>query len=204
MKALIYEGPGKILLADKPKPELQAPSDAVVRVTLTTICGTDLHIIKGDVPTCDLLSLAPTGSVSLAFGGNCSSGIEPAFDWAYQRRVRIQHGPPRRYRIENHAYRCFRAIHGEHSALPDYFVTASQVDGSDHLRMVAALQPFIDASISKTILVRGGVSPAEVGALLFRAWQLRLKGITIFRPDPASDDVLSVLPAAAGRPACFC
>ncbi|CAH0444099.1 zinc-dependent alcohol dehydrogenase family protein [Ralstonia pseudosolanacearum] len=53
MKALIYEGPGKILLADKPKPELQAPSDAVVRVTLTTICGTDLHIIKGDVPTCD-------------------------------------------------------------------------------------------------------------------------------------------------------
>ncbi|CAH0444097.1 adenosylcobalamin-dependent ribonucleoside-diphosphate reductase [Ralstonia pseudosolanacearum] len=151
-----------------------------------------------------LLSLAPTGSVSLAFGGNCSSGIEPAFDWAYQRRVRIQHGPPQRYRIENHAYRCFRAIHGEHAALPDYFVTASQVDGSDHLRMVAALQPFIDASISKTILVRGGVSPAEVGALLFRAWQLRIKGITIFRPDPASDDVLSVLPAADGRPACFC
>ena len=53
MKALVYEGPGKITLADKPKPELQAPSDAVVRVTLTTICGTDLHIIKGDVPTCE-------------------------------------------------------------------------------------------------------------------------------------------------------
>jgi len=46
MKALVYEGPGKITLADKPKPELQAPGDAVVRVTLTTICGTDLHIIK--------------------------------------------------------------------------------------------------------------------------------------------------------------
>lgn len=53
MKALVYEGPGKITLADKPKPALQAPGDAVVRVTLTTICGTDLHIIKGDVPTCE-------------------------------------------------------------------------------------------------------------------------------------------------------
>ncbi|QIK20325.1 adenosylcobalamin-dependent ribonucleoside-diphosphate reductase [Ralstonia solanacearum] len=151
-----------------------------------------------------LLSLAPTGSVSLAFGDNCSSGIEPIFDWTYQRRLRIQHGSPQFYRIENHAYRCFRAIHGEHAALPDYFVTANQVDGSDHLRMVAALQPFIDASISKTILVPGGVSPAQVEALLFRAWQLRLKGITVFRPDPASDEVLSVLPAANGRPACFC
>ena len=53
MKALVYEGPGKITLADKPKPVLQAPGDAVVRVTLSTICGTDLHIIKGDVPTCE-------------------------------------------------------------------------------------------------------------------------------------------------------
>lgn len=53
MKALVYEGPGKVTLADKPKPELHAPGDAVVRVTLTTICGTDLHIIKGDVPTCE-------------------------------------------------------------------------------------------------------------------------------------------------------
>ncbi|WP_296225665.1 adenosylcobalamin-dependent ribonucleoside-diphosphate reductase [Ralstonia sp. UBA689] len=151
-----------------------------------------------------LLSLAPAGSVSLAFGGNCSSGIEPAFDWTYQRRVRIQHGPPQLYRIENHAYRCFWAAHGDHVVLPSYFTTASQIDGSDHLRMVAALQPFIDASISKTVLVSTRVSPTQVGALLFHAWQLRLKGITIFRPDPEADDVLSVLPAVDGRPACFC
>lgn len=44
MKALVYDGPGAISLADKPKPELQAPSDAVVRVTLTTICGTDRKV----------------------------------------------------------------------------------------------------------------------------------------------------------------
>jgi alcohol dehydrogenase len=49
MKAFVYQGPGKTALEDRPKPEVTAPTDAVVRVTKTTICGTDLHIIKGDV-----------------------------------------------------------------------------------------------------------------------------------------------------------
>jgi alcohol dehydrogenase len=52
MKALVYQGPGKKALVDRPKPEIGAPTDAIVRVTRTTICGTDLHILKGDVPTC--------------------------------------------------------------------------------------------------------------------------------------------------------
>ena len=53
MKALVYQGPGKKALLDHPKPKITAPSDAVVRITKTTICGTDLHILKGDVPTCE-------------------------------------------------------------------------------------------------------------------------------------------------------
>jgi alcohol dehydrogenase len=52
MKALVYQGPGKKTVEDRPKPELQAPGDAIVRITKTTICGTDLHILKGDVPSC--------------------------------------------------------------------------------------------------------------------------------------------------------
>jgi len=52
MKALVYHGPGSKALEDRPKPEIQAPDDAVVRITKTTICGTDLHILKGDVPSC--------------------------------------------------------------------------------------------------------------------------------------------------------
>ena len=52
MKALVYQGPGKKSLEERPKPAVQAPTDAIVRVTKTTICGTDLHILKGDVPTC--------------------------------------------------------------------------------------------------------------------------------------------------------
>jgi alcohol dehydrogenase len=52
MKALVYKGPGKMAFEDCPKPALTAPSDAIVRVTKTTICGTDLHILNGDLPSC--------------------------------------------------------------------------------------------------------------------------------------------------------
>ncbi len=52
MKALVYHGPGKKALEDRPKPEIAAPTDAIVKIVKTTICGTDLHILKGDLPTC--------------------------------------------------------------------------------------------------------------------------------------------------------
>jgi len=52
MKALVYHGPGKKALEDRAKPTLMALSDAIVKVTKTTICGTDLHILKGDVSSC--------------------------------------------------------------------------------------------------------------------------------------------------------
>ena len=52
MQALVYNGPGKKNLEDRPKPTIKCPTDAVVRITKTTICGTDLHILKGDVATC--------------------------------------------------------------------------------------------------------------------------------------------------------
>jgi alcohol dehydrogenase len=52
MKALVYQGPGKKALEQRPIPVIAAPTDAIVKITKTTICGTDLHILKGDVPTC--------------------------------------------------------------------------------------------------------------------------------------------------------
>lgn len=52
MKALVYRGPGKKALEERPVPEVEMPTDAIVKITKTTICGTDLHILKGDVPTC--------------------------------------------------------------------------------------------------------------------------------------------------------
>jgi alcohol dehydrogenase len=52
MKALVYNGPGQKRLEERPMPRIDAPTDAIVKISKTTICGTDLHILKGDVPTC--------------------------------------------------------------------------------------------------------------------------------------------------------
>src|SRR6185437_8944986 len=52
MKALVYRGPGKKSLEDRPMPQIAGPTDAIVQIVKTTICGTDLHILKGDLPTC--------------------------------------------------------------------------------------------------------------------------------------------------------
>lgn len=68
MKALVYRGPGFKSLEDRPKPTLQSPDDAIVKISKTTICGTDLHILKGDVPTCSpgrILGHEGTGVVEI-------------------------------------------------------------------------------------------------------------------------------------------
>jgi alcohol dehydrogenase len=52
MQALVYKGPGQKSVEDRPKPAIQQATDAIIKITKTTICGTDLHILKGDVPTC--------------------------------------------------------------------------------------------------------------------------------------------------------
>jgi len=52
MKALVYQAPGRLALEQRPNPQIKAPGDAIVQISKTTICGTDLHILKGDVPTC--------------------------------------------------------------------------------------------------------------------------------------------------------
>ncbi|QTO23886.1 adenosylcobalamin-dependent ribonucleoside-diphosphate reductase [Burkholderia seminalis] len=144
-----------------------------------------------------LLSFAPAGSVSLAFCDNCSNGIEPAVGWTQRRMVRTADGRIRPFRVENHAYRLFRERHGEHVALPDYFVTAADIAPADHVAMLAALQPCVDAGISKTVTMPGQCSLAQVDALFFQAWRDRLKGITVFRPDP---QLASVVADDAARP----
>src|SRR5690348_13045653 len=53
MRALVYKGPGKKALEECAKPTILNATDAIVKMTKTTICGTDLHILKGDVPTCE-------------------------------------------------------------------------------------------------------------------------------------------------------
>ena len=71
-----------------------------------------------------LLSIAPTGTVSLAFADNASNGIEPAFSWMYKRKKRESDGSTTEYAVEDHAWRLYRELGGDVDQLPDYFVSA--------------------------------------------------------------------------------
>jgi ribonucleoside-diphosphate reductase alpha chain len=138
-----------------------------------------------------LLSIAPTGTISLAFADNASNGIEPPFSWTYTRRKRIDHGW-QEYLVEDHAFRRYRAAGGDMDALPPYFVTALEISANAHEQMVAAVAPFIDSSISKTVNVPEDYPYAEFQDLYFEAWKSGLKGLATYRPNKVLGSVLSV------------
>ena len=144
-----------------------------------------------------LLSIAPTGTISIAFAGNASGGIEPAFSWTYTRRKRMPDGSKREYQVEDLAYRMWRHLGGDMNALPEYFVSAMQIPASEHLRMSAAVQPFIDSAISKTVNVSQDYPYDDFKSLYLEAWRAGLKGITTYRPNAVLGSVLSVAGSAA-------
>jgi len=139
-----------------------------------------------------LLSIAPTGTISLAFGDNCSGGIEPAFSWHYTRKKREPDGSMAEYLVEDHAYRLYREAGGDEANLPEAFVGAMEISAQDHMQMQAAIQPYICAAISKTVNVPADYPFENFEALYMQAWKAGLKGITTYRPNEITGSVLSV------------
>jgi len=136
-----------------------------------------------------LTSIAPTGTISL-LAGNVSSGIEPVFDLSYTRRILTPGGEPRTEIVEDHAYRRFRAMFGAEAEIPDHFVTAQSLTPAEHLRMQSALQPHVDASISKTVNCPEAASFPAFQAIYKQAYALGLKGCTVYRPNAVTGSVL--------------
>ena len=141
-----------------------------------------------------LLSIAPTGTVSLAFADNASNGIEPAFSWTYTRKKREMDGSIREYAVQDHAWRVYRELGGDTDQLPPAFVTALAMSAQDHIAMMAAVQPFVDTAISKTVNVPADCSFDEFAHLYMQAWLANLKGLATYRPNDILGSVLQVEP----------
>ncbi|WP_235537696.1 LAGLIDADG family homing endonuclease [Pelomonas sp. Root1217] len=144
-----------------------------------------------------LLSIAPTGTISLAFADNASNGIEPAFSWTYTRKKRLpqtEGGGFKEYAVEDHAWRLYRHLFGADAPLSDAFVTALELSAADHASMVAAVAPYIDTSISKTVNVPADYPYEDFQNLYIQAWQTKLKGLATYRPNSVLGSVLSVTP----------
>jgi len=144
-----------------------------------------------------LLSIAPTGTISLAFADNASNGIEPAFSWTYTRKKRMTDGSFKEYAVEDHAWRLYRHLFGEDRALTPAFVTALEMSAQAHESMVAAVAPYIDTAISKTVNVPADYPYADFQNLYMEAWQSGLKGLATYRPNSILGSVLSVTPSAS-------
>jgi len=137
-----------------------------------------------------LLSIAPTGTVSLAFADNASNGIEPSFSWVYRRKKREADGTTREYAVEDHAWRVYRELGGDINQLPDYFVSALEMTASSHIAMMEAVQPLVDTAISKTVNVPAECPYDDFKSLYQQAWRARLKGLATYRPNAILGAVL--------------
>ena len=136
-----------------------------------------------------LTSIAPTGTISL-LAGNVSSGIEPVFEFAFRRRVLGEDGHTQEEDVEDFAAKRFRAISGVEKPRPAAFVTAGSLAPGAHVAMQAALQPFVDSAISKTINCPEAISFEDFRDVYAQAFAEGLKGCTTYRPNPITGAVL--------------
>ena len=145
-----------------------------------------------------LTSIAPTGTISLV-ADNVSSGVEPVFALAYTRKVLQRDGTRHEEEVTDYALRLWRAKFGDGVALPEYFVTAQDLNPAEHVRMQAAVQRHVDSAISKTVNV-----PEDIGFEAFQevyldAYRSGCKGCTTYRPNDVTGSVLEVKPPAGEK-----
>ncbi|MDA8585432.1 adenosylcobalamin-dependent ribonucleoside-diphosphate reductase [Rhodobacteraceae bacterium] len=137
-----------------------------------------------------LTSIAPTGTISL-FAGNVSSGIEPVFAYAYTRKVLQKDGSRTEEEVVDYAVAKWREMFGD-KELPEHFVNAQTLAPSDHVRMQAVAQEWVDSSISKTINVPEDISFEAFKDVYTQAYETGCKGCTTYRPNAVTGSVLTV------------
>jgi ribonucleoside-diphosphate reductase alpha chain len=144
-------------------------------------------IARSGIRNSHLLAIAPTGTISL-LANNVSSGIEPVFALEGERRVLAPDGTIETWPAVDFALDAWRRAN--RGSPPPTFVTARELTPEAHLAMVAALQPLVDNSISKTINLAANTPPTVFANVYERAYALGLKGCTVFRPNPMRQGVL--------------
>jgi ribonucleoside-diphosphate reductase alpha chain len=145
-------------------------------------------IAREGIRNSHLTTIAPTGTISL-LANNVSSGIEPVYDYCYSRRVLEADGAYAAYALTDFAYALWQQ-RGGRGRLPHQFVEATALSPLAHLDMQAALQPFVDNAISKTINIPEDYPFDDFRSLYELAFDKGLKGCTTFRPNPVTGAVL--------------
>lgn len=134
-------------------------------------------------------TIAPAGTISL-LANNVSNGIEPIFSAAYDRHMRVSSGEMQTFRVKDFAYELW--LLQERKGKPKAWVETKALDPLAHLKVQAAMQPYIDNAISKTINIREDFPFEKLTDIYTKAYHLGLKGCTVFRPNSITGSVLEV------------
>ena len=136
---------------------------------------------KYGIRNSQLLTCAPTGSISTMF--QVSGGIEPVFAFSYTRKTESLHGEDVYYKVYTPIVQEYMEDNGltDDANLPDYFVSAHELNYNERIAMQSALQSHIDASISSTINLPNKATVDDVFNIYMQAWKRGLKGVTVFR-----------------------
>ncbi|MBM3296683.1 MAG: hypothetical protein FJY83_03690 [Candidatus Aminicenantes bacterium] len=145
----------------------------------------------GAMRNATVFTVAPTGTISRIAG--CSSSIEPVFSFEVTSRIL-----DREIKDIHPLYREWKEANPG-AALPEYFVTAHDIPPEGHIRMQAAFQKHVDNSVSKTINFPHGATVQDVEKAYLLAYELRTKGITIYRDGSRSEQVLYKTPPRPGK-----
>ena len=137
-----------------------------------------------------LLTIPPTGSISTLIG--CSNGLEPIFQVSYTRKSESLHAEDTYYKVFTPIIKQYMEVNNlsREEELPDFIITTSNLDYRERIEMQAAWQQYIDASISSTVNVPNEFTVDEVEELYMYAWEIGLKGITIYRDGCARSGIL--------------
>lgn len=137
-------------------------------------------------------SIAPTGTISLAFGNNTSGGVEPSFSHQYFRNLTVQDKKTRQQEaVYSKEFLLYKELYGQNKTdeellkhLPDYFVTADTISWKAHIDMVAVVQKWVDSSISKTCNVPTNITLEEFKGIYDYAYEVGCKAVSTFRYNP--------------------
>ena len=137
-----------------------------------------------------VLTIAPTGTISTLLG--CSNGVEPIFQISYTRKSESLHNEDTYYTVYTQIIKDLMEAQGLTSEedLPDYVITTSNLNYKERIRVQSTWQQFIDASISSTVNVPKEFTVEEVEDLYMYAWEMGLKGVTIYRDGCARSGIL--------------
>lgn len=150
-------------------------------------------IRKDGIRNAKLLSFGPTGTLSLTFGQNCSSGIEPIFSLSYDRKIKIggqSDDDVKIVKMEDYAYKLWKETIEGNIVNEDVFETALNLSVNEHVQMLKEIVKHVDMSCSKTINIPEDYSFEDTKEIYKFCWENGIKGCTIFRPNEIRQGIL--------------